>query len=100
MGRLNLVVAVLLMLSAISLVTSRYQARQTFVELEQARTSARGHEVDWRQLQLERSELSRNARIDRIARERLQMVSIVPDRTAYINQAPSVPTVPQEGDRK
>lgn len=32
MGRLNLFVSVLLMLSAISLVTARYQARQLFIE--------------------------------------------------------------------
>ena len=34
MGRVNLFVSVLLMLSAISLVTARYQARQLFVELD------------------------------------------------------------------
>ena len=33
MGRVNLIIAALLMLSAISLVTSRYQSRQLFVEL-------------------------------------------------------------------
>ena len=87
MGRVNLIVALLLMLSAISLVTARYQARQTFVELERSRASARTLDVDWRQLQLERAELARNARVDRVAREQLQMISIVPDRTIYINQA-------------
>lgn len=89
MGRLNIFVALVLMVSAISLVTSRYQARQTFIELDRSRAQARVFEVDWRQLQLERAELARNARVDRIAREQLQMVSIVPDRTIYINQAPA-----------
>ncbi|MFA4912910.1 MAG: cell division protein FtsL, partial [Burkholderiaceae bacterium] len=34
MGRLSVIVAILLMLSAISLVTARYQSRQLFVESE------------------------------------------------------------------
>ena len=37
MGRVNLIIAALLMLSAISLVTSRYQSRQLFVELGRIR---------------------------------------------------------------
>ena len=41
MGRVNLFVSVLLMLSAISLVTARYQARQLFVELDRSRALAR-----------------------------------------------------------
>ena len=100
MGRLNLVVAILLMLSAISLVSSRYQARQLFVELEQVRTTARALEVDWRQLQLERAELARNARIDRIARDQLQMMSIVPDRTIYLGQSPASTAAKPGGDKK
>ena len=44
MGRVNLIIAALLMLSAISLVTSRYQSRQLFVEL--GRDQAQG--ATWR----------------------------------------------------
>ena len=44
-------------------------------------------EVGWRRLQLERAELARNARVDAIARDSLKMISIVPDRTLYLNQA-------------
>ena len=35
--------------------------------------------------------MARNAHVDRLAREELKMLSIVPDRTIYINQ----PVVPQ-----
>ncbi|MNT26619.1 cell division protein FtsL [compost metagenome] len=76
------------MLSAISLVTSRYQSRQLFVELGRDQAHARDLETNWRRLQLDRAELARNARVDAIARDGLKMISIVPDRTLYMNQAP------------
>ena len=87
MGRVNLFVSVLLMLSAISLVTARYQARQLFIELDRSRALARELDIRWRQLQLDRAELARNAHVDKVAREDLRMMSIVPDRTIYLNQA-------------
>jgi len=93
MARASLFLAVLLMLSAISLVTSRYQSRQLFIELDRSHAQARGLDVDWRRLQLERAELARNARVDRAAREDLKMIPIVPDRTIYLNQ----PVVPAAG---
>ena len=91
MGRVSLIVAALLMLSAISLVTSRYQSRQLFIELGRDQAQASDLETNWRRLQLERAEFARNARVDAIARDGLKMISIVPDRTLYLNQAP-VPT--------
>ena len=86
MGRLCFFVATVLMLSAISLVTARYQARQLYVELDRSRTSARDLDITWRQLQLDRAEHARNAHVDRVARESLKMISIVPEKTIYINQ--------------
>jgi cell division protein FtsL len=86
MGRLCFFVAAVLMLSAISLVTARYQARQLYVELDRSRTSARDLQITWRQLQLDRAEHARNAHVDRVARESLKMIAIVPDKTIYINQ--------------
>ena len=62
MGRVNLIIAALLMLSAISLVTSRYQSRQLFVELGRDQAQERDLEVGWRRLQLERAELAQRAR--------------------------------------
>lgn len=87
MGRIALFVSVILMLSAISLVTARYQARQLFIELDRSRAQARELDIRWRQLQLDRAELARNAHVDKVAREELRMQAIGPDRTIYINQA-------------
>lgn len=88
MARLSLFLSILLMLSAISLVTSRYHARQLFIEMERGNTLSNTLDTDWRRLQLERAELARNARIDRVARQDLKLIPVVPERTFYLNQAP------------
>ena len=93
MGRLCILVAGVLMISAISLVTARYQARQLYVELDRSRTQALNFDIEWRQLQLDRAEQARNANVDKLAREQLKMTSIVPDRTIYINQPASSTTL-------
>ncbi|MYN14953.1 cell division protein FtsL [Pusillimonas sp. TS35] len=84
MARLSLLFAALLMVSALSLVTARFQARQLYVEAGRLHDRERQLDTDWRRLQLERAELARNARIDSIAREELGMTPGTPDRTLYM----------------
>src|SRR4030095_872182 len=55
MTRVNLVLLCALIACALSLVTSRDQARRVFVELERAQAEARGYETEYGQLQLEPS---------------------------------------------
>jgi len=97
MGRLCFLVAGVLMISAISLVTARYQARQLYVELDRSQTQALNFDIEWRQLQLDRAEQARNASVDKLAREQLKMTSIVPERTIYINE--SVVSAAARGDK-
>lgn len=84
MNRLSLLFAVVLMLSAISLVTARYQSRQLFIAAERATARTQELDIEWRRLQLERAELARNARVDELARHDLQMVVPRPVGTIYI----------------
>src|SRR5690606_38449228 len=84
MARLSILFAFLLMVSALSLVTARFQSRQLFVQVDNLEDKARELDTDWRRLQLERAELARNARIDGTAREALEMVTTTPDKTIYI----------------
>jgi len=90
--RFGLLAALLLMASAFSLVTSRYQARQLFVEREQLAGEARALDADWRRLQLARSESARAARVDDIARGALKMRPITPEHTLYVSAAPAAAT--------
>lgn len=85
---IRLLLALALMLSAISLVTARYQARERYVAVERLRNQAQALDIEWRRLQLERAELTRNARIDQVARKDLQMVTGSPDRTVYLRGQP------------
>jgi len=98
MARLSILFALLLMLSALSLVTARFQSRQLFIQVDRLEDKARDLDTDWRRLQLERAELARNARIDGIARGELGMVPTTPDRTVYLKAAPA-PAQPGTGGR-
>ena len=73
MTRVNLVLLAALIACALSLVTSRHQARRVFVELERAQAEARGYETEYGQLQLEQSTWGMPARVEKIAREQLRM---------------------------
>ncbi|MGB6106157.1 MAG: cell division protein FtsL [Pusillimonas sp.] len=89
MSRLVIFFAALLMLSALSLVTARFQSRQLFIQVDRLEDKARDLDTDWRRLQLERAELARNARIDGLARQDLKMASTSPDKTIYLKGAQS-----------
>jgi cell division protein FtsL len=80
MVRINLVFLAALVACALSLVTSRHQARQLFVELEREQATARGYEVEYGQLQLEQSTWAMPARVEKIAREQLKMQLPAPSR--------------------
>ena len=97
MGRLNIVCAVLLMLSALSLVTARFQSRELFVLSDRLEDRSRDLDTDWRRLQLERAELARNARIDGVARQDLKMQPTSPDMTVYIKGEAVQAAHPSEG---
>lgn len=75
MTRLNLTLLAVLIACALSLVTSRHQARKAFVELEREQAKARAYDVEYGQLQLEQSTWAAPARIEKIARESLKMQS-------------------------
>ncbi|HEX8010283.1 MAG TPA: cell division protein FtsL [Casimicrobiaceae bacterium] len=88
MVRLNLLLLALLVASALSLVTSRHQARELFAQLDQAQSLARGLEVEYGQLQLEQSTWAMPARVEKIAREQLRMQLPGPGRVQVIEGAP------------
>jgi len=73
MVKLNLLLLSALVFGALSLVTSRHQARKLFVELEREQTLARTYDVEYGQLQLEQSTWAMPARIEKVAREQLTM---------------------------
>jgi cell division protein FtsL len=85
MVRLNVLLLAALVACALSLVTSRHQARNLFVELERAQSLTRGYEVEYGQLQLEQSTWAMPARVEKIAREQLKMQLPRPGRMQVID---------------
>ena len=73
MTRLNLLLLAVLVACAVSLVTSRHQARKLFVELEREQAQSRAYDVEYGQLQLEQSTWATPGRIEKVAREQLKM---------------------------
>ena len=89
MVRLNLFLLAVTITCALSLVTSRHQARKLFVDLEHEQASARAYEIEYGQLQLEQSTWAMPARVEKIARSELKMRLPERTRTARIPQGDS-----------
>ena len=73
MARLNLTLLAILIVCALSLVTSQHKARKLFQALESEQDRARQIEVEYGQLQLELSTWATSPRIEKIARDKLRM---------------------------
>ena len=70
---LCIVLLCLLVGCALSLVTSRHEARRLTVELSREQQRARQFDVEYGQLSLEQSTWGMPARVEKIARETLRM---------------------------
>ena len=84
MVRVNLLLLAVLVACALSLVTSRHQARKLFVALGQEQAKARGYETEYGQLQLEQSTWATPARVEKIARVELRMQMPGPGRVEVV----------------
>lgn len=73
MTRVNVILLLVLVGCALSLVTSRHQARRLFVELTREQAQARAYETEYGQLSLEQSTWGMPARVEKIARDTLHM---------------------------
>lgn len=77
MTKLNLILFLVLIFTALGTVTSKHKSRKLYFELQQQQDAARQYETEWGQLQLEQSTWATHARIEQIAAQKLNMQ--VPD---------------------
>jgi cell division protein FtsL len=77
MTKLNLVLFLVLIMTALGAITSQHKSRKLYFELQQQQDAAKQYDVEWGQLQLEQSTWAMHARIEQIASQRLHMQ--VPD---------------------
>jgi cell division protein FtsL len=85
MLRVNLLLLAVLVACALSLVTSRHQARQLTTELDRENAKARSYEIEFGQLSLEQSTWSMPARIEKIARDALRLHNPGPGRVEIVD---------------
>jgi len=75
MVRFNMILLLIVVVCALGVVTSQHRGRKLFQDLEGEQERARQLDVEYGQLQLEMSTWATHPRIEKIARERLRMVS-------------------------
>ena len=81
MARLNLILLAIAVACALSAVNANHRARKLFIDLEREQARMRQLDVEWGQLQLEQSTWANHARIEKNAREKLQMHLPAPAQT-------------------
>ncbi len=86
MLRLNLVLLLAVLLSAVALVQVRYDSRRLYVEIEKAQAEARKLEVDHEKLQAAKRAQATPLRVEKLAKEQLQMRQASPAITQYVGQ--------------
>lgn len=84
MTRLNLVLLLAVVLSAMSLVQVQYDSRRLYAEIEKAQGEARRLEVEHERLQVARRAQATPLRVERLAKEQLHMRPASPAITQYV----------------
>ena len=84
MTRLNLVLLLTVMLSAMYLVQVQYDSRRLYAEIERAQGEARKLEIEHERLQVEKRAQATPRRVERLAKDQLQMRPASPAITQYV----------------
>ena len=85
MTRVNLMLLLAVVLSAIYLVNVQYESRRLFTELDKAQAEERRLSSEFDRLQVEKRGQATSARVEKLAREKLQMRLVSPDITTYVS---------------
>lgn len=85
MTRLNLVLLVAVLVSALYLVRTQYDSRRLVTELDRATSEARKLETESERLQVEKRAQATPLRVEKLAKEQLQMRIASPAITQYVS---------------
>jgi len=86
--RLNLVLLVAVIASALFLVRTQYQSRRLYAELDKAVSDARKLETERERLEFEKRAQATPLRVEKLAKEQLQMRTATPAITQYVKVSP------------
>jgi cell division protein FtsL len=96
MIRINLVLLLAVVASALYLVGLQYESRRLFTEVDKARAESRRLETEFGRLQVAKREQATSARVQQLARDKLQMRQVTPAITSYVSY--SVPAAPDSAE--
>jgi cell division protein FtsL len=100
MMRINLVLLVAVVFSALYLVGIQYESRRVFTEVDKARADSRRLETEFGRLQVAKREQATSARVEQLAREKLQMRQVTPAITSYVTYSAPVPQASASAAKK
>lgn len=89
MTRVNMLLMVAVLLSGLYLVHTSYESRRLFSAVDRAQNEARRLDADLQRLQAERHAQATNLRVEKVARERLNMHPITPAITRAVTDSAS-----------
>jgi cell division protein FtsL len=84
MTRLNLVLLAAVIASALFLVRTQYQSRRLYAELDKAESDARRLQIERERLEFEKRAQATPLRVEKLAKEQLQMRTAGPAITQYV----------------
>jgi cell division protein FtsL len=87
MTRLNLVLLLGVLLSALYLVNVQYESRRLYSELDRAKSQALKLAAENERLQVDKRAQATSARVESLASSKLQMRAATPAVTAYVTYA-------------
>lgn len=86
MARLNLLLLIAVLGSAIYLVHTQYMSRQLFTEFHRVELETRRLELDHDRLQVEKRAQATPLRVEKLAKEQLKMRTTTPAITQYVRE--------------
>jgi cell division protein FtsL len=84
MMRLNLVLLAAVIASALFLVRTQYESRRLYAELDKSEGDARKLQVERERLEFEKRAQATPLRVEKLAKEQLQMRTATPAITQYV----------------
>ena len=92
MTKVNMLLIVALLASCLLMVKTAYESRQLFAALDAARVERKQLDAEFKRLDAEAQAQGTHLRVERMAREKLQMRTASPGVTSYVfDPAASVP---------
>jgi len=95
MARLNLLLLLAVLASALYLVNTQYESRRLYVELEKASTQSHKIATENERLQVEKRAQATPLKIESLAQERLQMRTATPAITQYVHYRAAAASAPK-----